>query len=68
MSKSSKTIEKYAGGNATIDRLLTDENVWIVNAHSGRRVLLLEPGGGEEEAWEMYLARWPRSPRKSKPA
>jgi hypothetical protein len=59
------TVERYAGGNETIDRMMTDENVWIVNAHAGRKVLILKPGGGEDDAWEQYLARWPRAPRKS---
>lgn len=59
MRPKSVEIQRYAGGNETIDRLKSDdEEVWVVNARKGRKVLILPPGSSPDDAWEAYKARF----------
>lgn len=57
--KKNVEISLYTGGNETIDRLKgDDEEVWIVNAKEGRKVIILSLGSTSEEAWAEYERRF----------
>ena len=59
MSRKNVEIYKYAGGNEAIDRFADpSEELWIVNAKAGRKVVILPPGSTEDDAWGRYEERF----------
>ena len=52
-------IYPYAGGNETIDKFKQPgEELWIVNAKAGRKVVILTTGSNEDDAWDYYENKW----------
>jgi hypothetical protein len=46
-----ETVNKYEGGNELLDRLIEDEEVWIVNGAVGRFPII---ANSREEALDRY--------------